>query len=400
MYIQFIKILLAACLLAMFAQVSIAEQYDVAFDCTIKWQENDDRDEDGLSDSFENCLANKHAPVLYLPLSMDWIRPTSVDWYLPRVRMRFNHDNNCSDDPVTDTPTQSELVSQSNRTKKGWANWPWEICDYTDTIIYSDILRDPHWSSDHHFFLQANNDNSHSGSTDSVNNWKVYVHSYPSNTGVNIEYWYFFPYNDNVSWSNHEGDWEHILIKLDCNNIITQIIYYQHGEPSSVNRSNIEWFENTTGGHPLVWIADGSHASYPHNDNACNSNWKEGSDTSCETVNRYRWFTWSGGKGSREGYQGFGLVQLGETDRHLNGQIWIRYAGRWGEIGEVNIPGPGAFTSGPTTPSMKKDTWGEGKRSSYICGKIAQPHLIIDPALMSTYTDMNIITVISTSPLQ
>ncbi len=374
-----------ACIISVLVQPGVAEQYDVNYNCNKQWKLNDDHDSDGLSDSFENCLANKHSPVLYLPtrMTLPGIYPASVDWYLSRVMMRFNHDNWCRDDHIIDTPTQSELIRQSNKTKHGWNVPPWKICDYTDRVIYSDILREPHWDDDHHFFLQAVIDDAvvHLGSLDPLNDWKVYIHSYPTNKGVDIEYWYFFPYNDNKWLFNHEGDWENIIIQIDCNLDVYNIIYYQHGEPDPVSKNNVEWLDNVAGSHPLVWIADGSHASYPHDDDECNFNVLEGFDFSCQTVAEERWFTWSSGKGHRPGYQGSGLVQVGETYSPLNGQLWIRYAGIWGEVGTW----PRDWgTSGPDTPSMK-DSWGM-KADNYTC-EIPEfrPYLIIDPALMSVY---------------
>jgi hypothetical protein len=44
------------------------------------------------------------------------------------------------------------------------------------------------------------------------------------------------------------------------------------------------------------------------------------------------------------------LVNVGEKTHPLNGQSFIRYGGRWGEIGTF------AFTTGPLTPSFQP-TW-------------------------------------------
>ena len=46
-----------------------------------------------------------------------------------------------------------------------------------------------------------------------------------------VAYWFFYPYN---RWNRagvteiHEGDWEHVVIKLDENNVATHSAFYQH----------------------------------------------------------------------------------------------------------------------------------------------------------------------------
>lgn len=326
--------------------------------CFFQWRENDDNDNDGLSDNFENCLATKHAPVLYLPLDLDWTLPTNVEWYLKRVTMRFNHDNSCSDCSIVETfpddlsSAFATLISEHHNVKNFW-------CQHKEPVIYSDITKPDHWRDKHHFFLQVKNDDDHKGSSD-PSDWKVYVHSYPTMQGVDIEYWYFFAYNDNIGTFNHEGDWEHITVRLDSNLAVFKVLYYAHGDPDEKNANEVEWLDGKIGEHPLIWIADGSHASYYRDGSECNSNWQEGSDKSCQTKDEYRWFTWSGGRSDLAGYQGFGIVQVGETMYPLNGQTWIKYSGRWGEVGETGD------TSGPPGPSSQ---WGENQVS-----KEANPH--------------------------
>jgi len=71
----------------------------------------------------------------------------------------------------------------------------------------------------------------------------------------------------------------------------------------------------------------------------------EGLDESCQTRSAYRWFTWTDGKQGRSGYQGAGVVNVGEKNYPLNGQSFIQYYSRWGELGASEK------TSGPRTPS-------------------------------------------------
>src|SRR4051812_10219055 len=57
-----------------------------------------DADGDGLPEQLEDYLMQTFGPELRLaPDDIDWTRPANVDWYLPKVRMRFDHPN-CPDD--------------------------------------------------------------------------------------------------------------------------------------------------------------------------------------------------------------------------------------------------------------------------------------------------------------
>src|SRR5215208_576447 len=57
-----------------------------------------DNDGDGLPEQLEDYLMTTFGPELRLPPDdIDWTRPANVDWYLPKVRMRFDHPQ-CPDD--------------------------------------------------------------------------------------------------------------------------------------------------------------------------------------------------------------------------------------------------------------------------------------------------------------
>jgi hypothetical protein len=304
-----------------------------------------DGDADGLDDGLENCLLQRHAPVVYLAWDIDQSRPANVDWYLARTHMRFTHDG-CSDCAILGlgSVTQSALASRTHAEK----NW---VCSHTSTTraSYGDT-----WNEAEHFFLQVPNDAnetaSHQGSTNPAD-WKVYGHAYRNSLGgVNLQYWFFYPYNDSVSVMNHEGDWEHVNVRLRADYSIDGAFLAQHGGVTLYPAAQLQWFDAN---HPYVWAADGSHATY-RSESDCDTAWREqGFDTdSCRTNSLWRWFTWAGGKGTQSGFQGGGVINVGEKTRPLNGQNFIKYNSRWGEIGNTSA------TSGPRTPSFQsKWTW-------------------------------------------
>jgi PKD repeat protein len=88
--------------------------------------------------------------------------------------------------------------------------------------------------------------------------------------GTYVIYWLFYPYNDwkmkagvlglrDTVTERHEGDWEHITVRLDATGSATDVAYYQHScSPDVVPYDAAE----KTGTHPRVYAALGGHASY------------------------------------------------------------------------------------------------------------------------------------------
>jgi hypothetical protein len=83
------------------------------------------------------------------------------------------------------------------------------------------------------------------------------------------DYWWFLRYNDYrgsfnrciLICADHEGDWEGITV-ITTPSLKPEIlgaIYASHKERVLVQGSVLP----TASGHPLVWVADGTHASYP-----------------------------------------------------------------------------------------------------------------------------------------
>ena len=84
----------------------------------------------------------------------------------------------------------------------------------------------------------------------------------PQHTGQNIlQYWVYYYYNQKTFYGagEHEGDWELIQIHLDASGAPLSATYAQHGTPEKCGWTDVPI---STGTHPIVWVADGSHASY------------------------------------------------------------------------------------------------------------------------------------------
>ncbi len=294
-----------------------------------------DYDFDGIEDADEEVLIQTYAPQIRLHPD-DGTKPSSVYWYMPRTHMRYTH-NNCPDCEIISHGN----VTNSNITAQSHQNKPF-FCFHSGSYKYSSSYS----PSDHQtgFFLQQN-DSTHPGASNS-SDWQVYAHVYPAyNGGVAIQYWFFYPYNDWISGLNHEGDWENIIVLLDSNWNVEKLSYAQHNgytdyEGEEIHQK-IQWIDGT---HPVVFSAKGSHASYAGVFlTFCSSFLLD----FCSSSGTW-WNTWQ---------VGGGVVNVGEKSYPLNGCNWLRYSGRWGEIGLLF-----GHTSGPKGPAYQSDSWNKWKQ--------------------------------------
>jgi hypothetical protein len=81
-----------------------------------------------------------------------------------------------------------------------------------------------------------------------------------------LQYWFFYYYNQtgNIAGIDlHQGDWEMVQLRLDSNAYPDQTTYAQHNEAEACPWSAIGKTTSATGDEsPIVYVANGSHASY------------------------------------------------------------------------------------------------------------------------------------------
>ncbi len=81
----------------------------------------------------------------------------------------------------------------------------------------------------------------------------TYVHLFRSGGDVVIQYWFFYPYNNWVN--NHEGDWEHLNVKVSSDDPQTAEIvscaFYFHLHYTERDTSSMIIADGT---HPVVWV--------------------------------------------------------------------------------------------------------------------------------------------------
>ncbi len=259
-------------------------------------------------------LAKKYAPEFRLHPDEQY-KPSSAEWFLDRAHMRFDR-LNASDYQILNVGTISES-NIHNRYKNG---------QFSGAGYRSD------------FFLQIpNNSNEHNTRKGNIYTTKIYVNFRNAlfSNDLEIQYWIFYPYNGPMwGFGEHEGDWEHITVRLNgqCGSI-KKIYYAAHG-------SEGKWYYpyqiQFVGNHPVVYSAINSHASYPYTGKTHRNNLPDDHTASGGPI-----------------IQSWSKLEIIRSDISTpiagwnSSQIknWVKFTGRWGEIGIIS--------SGPFGPTVK-----------------------------------------------
>jgi hypothetical protein len=273
----------------------------------------------------------RFGPELRLPPDEhDWTRPSTVEWYLARVKMRFDHAG-CPDDSSNlldvGAITAANIHAQQHFTKASG----------TGLCRHNSAPEDQRFSNQRHleFFLQpedADADSVHAGiPPDRSAEWRAYNQVRPSaypGAAYDLQVWYFFPYNDNVASANHEADWEHMTVSIAADEQIVSVFYATHDAGHRIDDlSQLIVVDDT---HVVGYIADGSHATY---DTAGDHPGPVVPDHCYDSGPVWR--TWES------------FANLGDVGKITPGHEWALYGGRWGEVGETS------FTSGPPGPMFQ-----------------------------------------------
>jgi hypothetical protein len=263
-------------------------------------------------------VVERYAPMVFL-YSSDDNRPTTAERFVDNSRLRWNHDQDCPDDDVTDEPRASTLGNGGYRHRTA-GTWP--ICSPGDTVYRSNQFTRPYSgiAGDEGFFLDLR-DEFRGGIGRRA---RVYYRFSP---GSFVTYWMFYAFNDappgGSSPSDHEGDWERISVRLNANNQATNVAYFGHGDYCTLPWADV----NTSNGHPVVYSANGSHASYPT---------EEADGLGPDQADKGpRWNTW-------------------RRLRSLTARPWFNYGGGWGVVNLDNILG--SDSTGPVGPRFQSDT--------------------------------------------
>lgn len=324
-----------------------------------------DQDQDGIPDSFEDELILRFAPVVKLHIE-DVYQPASVDWYLTQgTTLRFNRKKNCPDHEHI-APYQIGTVRNLLGRVDYQTKYYWPFCNDEDWQTSGP------WDRDTDFFIQIANDaNESTTRRGNLSGAIAYAHVARATEidKYDVSYYFFYAYNGDLYWGgpggtiaggSHEGDWERVTVRVrDDGQTIDRINYAEHGKG--------HWYGNYTlwDGRPIVYSAWHSHASYPRG-GKWNRQPNLPDDFACEDPagNCVTWDTLTGLTCLPEDDPDTcfpddttappHVQNIGEKNLPMPGMEWIRFTGRWGEIGAYGGTCKPCY-SGPTTPSFAPD---------------------------------------------
>ena len=358
-----------------------------------------DTDGDGKGDACDTDtdtprkLTEEEAVALYAPYVVlhpkEKFYPLGTDQFVAYSRLRFAHDL-CPDHGVTDFFQIDALalgsgVYEERQLARG--------CFPTGRVYKSDELTRPDDESEakstdlHEGFFLDLYDKCRSGLTPNgvcVGD-KGYVSPTPYGPGPYqgppvsysfhdsrfITYWFMYGFNKPATWplvngilgdhrvfkggfvDEHEGEWERITIQLDSTNHAVGVWYFSHFcQPAfytwpGVGSAPPEQIAPLREQHPLVYSANGSHASYARVGTGlfdCEENVAGNLvNPQDETGEGAQWRTWQGS-----------LVNVVRQDWYA-ANIGRGFGGAWGEVGSTRkgvVKAP-AINTGPLGPPWK-----------------------------------------------
>ena len=179
----------------------------------------------------------------------------------------------------------------------------------------------------------------------------AYGHAFrAADGGVLLQYWFVYGFNDAYWAFDHDGDWEHVTVRLDPALRPIGAWYARHADAFPG-----PWFAwsalERDGEHPVVLAGRGTHASYPDHDAPF---WErlcpERVPATAEAAGCTVWRTGATGTG--------GVVNVGE--RGAPRARFLAWPGRWGATGRF-----GSDTrSTPPGPAFQPGWCSEGARGA------------------------------------
>ena len=162
----------------------------------------------------------------------------------------------------------------------------------------------------------------------------VYARAAPAgHDGAWLQYWFFYARQDQdrgiLRTGRHAGDWEMVQYRLDVAGRPTEAVYAQHAGAERAPWSAVE----LRGGHPVVYVARGSHASYLRA-GVRDRTWPDPNDE-------------ADGRGR--------VVRPRVVRVTATAPAWMRWRGRWGGAKARSwVPGE---QDSPRGPAFQSDRW-------------------------------------------
>jgi hypothetical protein len=203
----------------------------------------------------ERQLAGRVRPYLYFDAKERW-RPIAVDTFLKETFPREVHHQLCTPGATVRKPNCNPLTHLS-QLRPGATGRTW-------IDVHGDGANGADFASPDHFCDVE-------GAVDCNSGRGAIYYRRTGHEGLWYwDFWWFYRYNDYNGEHNecrfycddHEGDWEGMVVVTSesLEPEITGAIYAAHRDRIYVPATTLP----TTGTHPLAYVAEGTHATYPY----------------------------------------------------------------------------------------------------------------------------------------
>ena len=256
-------------------------------------------------------------PSCVSPDAEDWTRPANVDWYLPKVKMRFDHPN-CPDDGENlidrEAITFANIHDRSHHTKS-------TLCSHNDGAIRSARVEQ---EAPRVLPPGRGRRRGAPGHPGNAVRRVAHVHSgadqHVSRRGLRPPGLVLLPVQRQHRRREPRGRLgahdDSALRRARARGRLGVLRDARCRSPHRRSSAQLQWVDT----HVVGYVADGSHATYEkageHPGPVVADHAYEGGPA---------WQTWSNFK------------NLGQVGKVLNDQDWVRYGGRWGEVGKREL---------------------------------------------------------------
>jgi hypothetical protein len=300
-------------------------------------------------DTLVPAIVSRYAPLVYLYAGRDaeeQFLPMDAEDFIRLSALRWHHDGAlCRDKTLAEAGEVDAAELGSGRYHARQTNAAClRVGDEFSTTDLTRPFDDRSETGEEGFYL----DYTGALEGDAEPPWRVYFEYQP---GRYITYWFFYAHNQpikigldkirlitrsrQVDWfGRHDGDWEHVSIQLQGTTPVALAVY-AHGAPTPTPWPHVD---TESGTHPIVFSAQGSHASYLDvgiEHPQCKPPFGCIEDPTGRGV---QWRTW-------------------EDLRNARTRPWYGFGGGWGKVGPwaaEKIPKLRRDTSGPLGPSSWK----------------------------------------------
>jgi hypothetical protein len=263
-------------------------------------------------------------------------RPSSVEWYLKRTRLRLRRGLLCRDEELLPLGrvTSEKLGELTNRSDD-------------PESLYLGIPRGAHRRDTRRGFRPVGG----------MLSAPCYVNARAApddSSAFDLQYWFFYPFNGREGRHiPHEGDWEHITVRVtnSADPRLLRTYISAHGQENGgwaspdgeESRGRILRLNST--GNPIIYSALGSHASYTA-PGVQKQGWPKAGDRTSD----------GGPVWNTADDLVLSEVNGQPPDGNCSTHPWLRFQGRWGAIRGLARP---FASSGPIGPSHQSPWTGE-----------------------------------------